>query len=292
MSLIIAKCIIASEEQVLVSRSTTSLPCCESQAKVRSTTQRRGSNLNPSALSLRRIISKSTLRCLGFSDTHWTNFPAYPPSAQTLRIHPKAVSSFASTSRAPSRSWTDAEWTTQTSTSPSVSTSICRLIPLTFFPASYPRRPGWPAARTLCASMIAAGGGFFYRCGSERTREAPRGASARSLRPSISRSSGSRPATAAGPWASSATRCRFAPNRISRRARASCRNAADGRVSKAPVSGVQLRSTRCRSGCLDMVLFPSTPYSRKDFRKSANKVRENRKMSGLRLIGQSLTLLC
>ena len=41
MSLIIAKCIIASEEQVLVSRSTTSLPCCESQAKVRSTTQPR-----------------------------------------------------------------------------------------------------------------------------------------------------------------------------------------------------------------------------------------------------------
>jgi len=190
----------------LVSRSTT-MPCCESQAKVRSTTQRRGSSLKPSALSLRRMISISIFRCLENSDTHWTSFSAYPPSAQTLRIHPKAVSSFARTSRAPSRSWTDAEWTTQTSTSPSVSTSRCRLIPLTFFPASYPRRPGWPAVRALCASMIAAVGAFFYRCGSERTREAPGGASARSLRPSISRSNGSKSAKAAGPWASSATLC-------------------------------------------------------------------------------------
>ncbi|MBD5781081.1 hypothetical protein IEN85_16400 [Pelagicoccus sp. NFK12] len=68
MSLIIAKCIIAYEVQALVSRSTTNLPCCESQAKVRSTTQRSGSSFKPSDLSLRRMISSWTFRCLEISD--------------------------------------------------------------------------------------------------------------------------------------------------------------------------------------------------------------------------------
>ena len=280
MSLIIARCIIASEEHILASLFMTSLPCCESHPNVRSTTQRRGSSSKPSALSLRRTISSSTFRCLGISDTHWTSFPAYPPSAHTLRIHPNAVSSLARTSRAPSRSWTEAEWTTQTSTRPSVSTSICRLIPLTLFPASYPRRPGRPAERTLCESMIAAVGAFFFRCGSARILAARRGPSARLLRPSTSRSSGSRSATAAGPWASSSRRCRFAQDRRSRRARAACRDEAAARASKARASEELSRSIPRRSGRLDTVRFPSTPPYNDICAKSANKMPNSPLFSG------------
>ncbi len=46
-----------------------------------------------------------------------------------------------STARAPTRSWMPAECTTTVSRLPSVSTAMCRLRPLIFLPASYPRCP-------------------------------------------------------------------------------------------------------------------------------------------------------
>ena len=66
--------------------------------------------------------------------THRSKRPAYPASARMIRSRAKSNVAWAKTHLAPSRSWTLAVWTTQPSTSPSVSTSKCRLRPLTFFP--------------------------------------------------------------------------------------------------------------------------------------------------------------
>lgn len=62
----------------------------------------------------------------------------------------------ASTSWAPSRSWTLAGWTTTVSSSPSVSTRMCRLRPLTFLPPSYPWGPPCSVVLTDWLSMMAA----------------------------------------------------------------------------------------------------------------------------------------
>lgn len=48
------------------------------------------------------------------------------------------------TNFAPSRSWTSSEWTTTANNSPIVSTTMCRLHPLTFLPASIETRPFFP----------------------------------------------------------------------------------------------------------------------------------------------------
>src|SRR5690606_28107695 len=62
-----------------------------------------------------------------------TKRPAYPASARMIRSRAKSYDAWASSHFAPSRSCTSAPWTTTASTSPSVSTSRCRLRPLTFF---------------------------------------------------------------------------------------------------------------------------------------------------------------
>src|SRR6185437_11598807 len=50
----------------------------------------------------------------------------------------------ANTSFAPSRSWMFARWTTTASTKPRVSTRMCRLTPLIFFPRVVPPRAAGP----------------------------------------------------------------------------------------------------------------------------------------------------
>src|SRR5262245_4596661 len=78
--------------------------------------------------------------------THLINSPAYPPSAQTRAIRGQGPVSWAlaKTALAPSRSWMFAGWTTTASTDPSVSTKMCRLTPLTFFPRIVPALPAGP----------------------------------------------------------------------------------------------------------------------------------------------------
>lgn len=281
MTLVIASRIIPSEEHVVTSRSIISRPCCESHAKVHSTTQRRGTSSKPWALSLRLTISSSIRRRLGISNTHSTSLPAYPASAQNLRIQPCSAGRHATT-RTPSRSWTEAEWTTAASTNPSVSTSRCRLILTIFIPSSYPRKPGRPAERTLCESMIAAAGAFSYHRSSGRSRSAGRAAFARPPRPSTSRSSGNRSSRAAGPWASSARRCGRGPDRKCRRRRGSSCIVAAGRASRGPVSAAPIRSIRCLSGRLSSGHFSSAPHDGGSFGECASKLRKDVKKPLLR----------
>src|SRR5512132_2739537 len=109
------------------------------QARVRSTTQRRGSNTKPLAMSDRLTMSivqlpSGTSDCSSFS-------PAQPPSAKTWRSHGKALRIELRSEGTPSRSWISAAWTTAPTSSPLVSVRMCRLRPLIFLPASKPRGP-------------------------------------------------------------------------------------------------------------------------------------------------------
>ena len=67
---------------------------------------------------------------------HSTSLPAYPPSAHTRLIVGNALRTASSVGRAPSRSWTLAAVTSTITSRPIVSTTMWRLRPLTFLPAS------------------------------------------------------------------------------------------------------------------------------------------------------------
>jgi hypothetical protein len=92
------------------------------------------------------------------------SFPAlYPASAQTRRTLRQVRCRFHSNGRAPSRSWTFAAVMTTASSSPAVSTAMCRLRPFTFLALSQPRVAlgTVSAARTDWESMTAAVGSAF-----------------------------------------------------------------------------------------------------------------------------------
>ena len=87
----------------------------------------------------------------GLPDRHKSN-RAGPGNRPTI---------FFNTSLAPSRSWMPAEWTTAAMTIPSVSTTRCRLRPLTFLNASLPCGPPCSVVLTLWLSMIAHAGALL-----------------------------------------------------------------------------------------------------------------------------------
>ncbi len=127
-----------------------------SQAKARSTTQRRGSTSKPLAASERLTISSvrspilsSALRSFG---------PAQPPSAKTCRSRGNAWRMDPSTAGAPSRSWMSAARATSPTIRPSVSGTLWRLRPLTFLPASKPLTPPPSVVLALWQSITPAEG--------------------------------------------------------------------------------------------------------------------------------------
>src|SRR5512132_3564310 len=139
MSLTLAIMIHATAVVIDFSKSLASRRLRLSQARVRSTTQRRGSTTKPLATSDRLTMSivhlpSGTRHCWSFS-------PAQPPSAKTWRSHGKALRIELRSEGAPSRSWISAAWTTAPTSSPLVSVRMCRLRPLIFLPASKPRGP-------------------------------------------------------------------------------------------------------------------------------------------------------
>ena len=75
----------------------------------------------------------------------------------------KARRRFHSSGFAASRSWMAAAVTSTAISRPPVSTAMCRLVPLIFFPASYPRRVRAIISEPLTdwESMIAAVGAVF-----------------------------------------------------------------------------------------------------------------------------------
>ena len=108
-----------------------------SHAIVRSTIQRLGNCTNPFAWSDRLTISvlrrgsdlASALAKIG---------PWYALSANSFSRNGNRPNSVASNAVPPSRSWMAAEWTMACSNRPSVSTRICRFLPLISLPASNP----------------------------------------------------------------------------------------------------------------------------------------------------------
>ncbi len=125
------------------------------QAKVRSTTQRRGMTVNPGVSFDFLTISRMTGSPRSFS---WSRnlSPLYPPSANTFETPCALSRRSAITSGAPSRSCMSAVCTRTTIGLPSTSTAICRFRPLIFFPASYPEGPPLSVVFTDWLSMIAA----------------------------------------------------------------------------------------------------------------------------------------
>jgi len=103
-----------------------------SQAKVRSTTQRRGWTTKPFVPSGRVTISRS--RAGQCSATQMVRpLVWYALSAPTLRMVGTKARARSSTASAPTASGTPAEWTSATSSRPAVSTSRWRLRPFPFF---------------------------------------------------------------------------------------------------------------------------------------------------------------
>jgi hypothetical protein len=125
------------------------------QAKVRSTTQRRGSTSKACGSRLVTIC-----RVIFIEAAQVASLPVYPASAQTRRTWRQARWVFHSSGRAATRSWTEAAVITTSRTSPVVSTAMCRLRPLTFLALSQPRLAlgTVSAARTDWESMTAAVG--------------------------------------------------------------------------------------------------------------------------------------
>ncbi len=104
-----------------------------SQAKVRSTTQRRGWTTKPFVPSGRDTISRSRAgQCSASQMVRRSVW--YALSAHTLRMVGNRSRARASTASAPTASGTLAAWTSTVSNRPAVSTSRCRLRPLVFFP--------------------------------------------------------------------------------------------------------------------------------------------------------------
>src|SRR5919199_1156376 len=101
-----------------------------SQARVRSTTQRRGGTTKPSWAAGRLTTSKAIPYSV--CSHRAKSSPLYPWSAHSFWsvCHPRWLTW--STHRAPSRSPTSAAWTTTASSSPAVSTRMWRLRPRTF----------------------------------------------------------------------------------------------------------------------------------------------------------------
>jgi hypothetical protein len=83
---------------------------------------------------------------------------SYAPSAQMSFSRGKRALSPAVTSLTPSRSWTEAAWTTTARSNPMVSTTMCRFRPATRLPMSKPRASPPSAVCTLWLSTIAAEG--------------------------------------------------------------------------------------------------------------------------------------
>src|SRR5215471_6987768 len=119
--------------------------CLLIQAKVRSTTQRRGSTSKACGSRLATIWSV-IVKVLAQAES----LPVYPASAQTRATSRQARWVFHSSGRAPWRSWTEAGVITTSRTRPVVSTAMWRLRPLTFLALSQPRLAlgTVPAART------------------------------------------------------------------------------------------------------------------------------------------------
>ncbi len=103
------------------------------QAKVRSTTQRRCCTVKPVVCAGGSTMSRSRL---GQTSTiHWAKaWALYARSAHSLRRVGTRRLAWVSTPRAPGPSAMCAGWTCTASRNPFVSTTRCRLRPLTFFP--------------------------------------------------------------------------------------------------------------------------------------------------------------
>ena len=85
-----------------------------------------------------RLRTIATPRCR-LACARVVSLPAYPASAQASVMRRQALRRFHSSTRAASRSWTEAAVTRMVSSSPVVSTAMWRLRPLTFLAWSQPR---------------------------------------------------------------------------------------------------------------------------------------------------------
>lgn len=112
-----------------------------SQPKVRSTTQRFGSNSQPCRPSVRFTISTWKWQC---SSTQASIRCSKPPSSQTNFSAGRSAAHRRNSCFAPSASEVRPETTKTPHTSPNVSTSTNRFRPFCRLPPSYPTEPGLP----------------------------------------------------------------------------------------------------------------------------------------------------
>jgi len=120
-------------------------------AKERSTTHRLGMTLNVWSSLLFTTSTVAPIACF----TAWANFsPEYPPSTSIVSTAEKFSVAWLTKRSAPSRSVTLAVETAIPCGKPFVSTAMCRLMPDTFFPASYPFSLAQSVFFTLCASTM------------------------------------------------------------------------------------------------------------------------------------------